>query len=69
MLKRIKYLPAETANCAVHILLGTLPVEAKLDIMVISLYVCVHHLHASREKAIVMRQLSLKAVMLVTHSK
>ena len=60
MLKRIQYLPAETANCAIHIILGTLPIESKLDTMVMSLYVRFLPLHASREKAIIMRQLSLK---------
>ena len=60
MLKRIQYLPAETANCALHILLETQPVEAKLDTMVMSLYVRVLHVHASKEKAIVIGQLSLK---------
>ena len=60
LLKRIQFLPRETATCAVHILLGTMPTEAILDTLVICLYVRVLHLHSSREKEIVARQLALK---------
>ena len=60
MLKRVQNLPNETANCATHILLGTLPVEAKLDSQVMGLFTRILHLQTSREKAIVLRQLSLK---------
>ena len=60
MLKRVQNLPNETANCATHILLGTLPVEAKLDSQVMGLFTRILHLQTSREKAIILRQLSLK---------
>ena len=55
LLKRIQFLPRETATCAVHILLGTMPTEAILDTLVVCLYVRVLHLHSSREKEIVAR--------------
>ena len=57
---RIQNLPTETACCAIHILLGTLPIEGILDAQVLGLFVRVLNLENAREKDIVIRQLAVK---------
>ena len=51
--RRIQSLPPETACCAIHILLGTLPIEGILDAQVLGLFVRVLNLENAREKDIV----------------
>ena len=58
--RRIQNLPQETACCAIHILLGTLPIEGILDAQVLGLFVRVLNLENAREKDIVIRQLAVK---------
>ena len=55
-------LPDETASCALHILLETLPLEAHLDTQVLSLFARLLHLPDSFEQEILCRQLSMKDI-------
>ena len=62
ILRRMQNLPDETASCALHILLGTLPLEAHLDTQVLSLFARLLHLPDSIEQEILCRQLSIKDI-------
>ena len=60
LLRRIQLLPQESASCAIHILLGTLPVEAFLDSKVLRLFGHILRLENTKEKEILWSQLALK---------
>ena len=62
ILRRMQNLPDETASCALHILLGTLPLEAHLDTQVLSLFARLLHLPDLIEQEILCRQLSMKDI-------
>ena len=60
LLRRIQLLPQESASCANHILLGTLPMEAFLDSQVLGLFGRTLRLENAKEKELIWRQLALK---------
>ena len=62
ILRRMQHLLNKTAGCALHILLGTLPLEAHLDRQVLSLFARLLHLLDSIEQEILCRQLSMKDI-------
>ena len=53
-------LPQESALCAFHILLRTLPVEAFLDYQVLGLLGCILRLKNAKKNDLLWRQLALK---------
>ena len=60
LLRQIQHLPTNTANEAIYLLVGALPVEAHLDIRILSLFNRVASLKHSKEWEIVRRQLAMK---------
>lgn len=62
LLRQIQHLPQNTANEAVYLLMGALPIEGHLDIRTLSLFNRVALLENSKEWEIIRRQLAMKDV-------
>ena len=60
LLKQIQHLPQNTASLAVYLLIGSLPLEAHLDLRVLSLFNRAVALKGSLERDILERQLAMK---------
>ena len=60
LLRQIQHLPVNTANEAIYLLVGALPIEAHLDIRMLSLFNRVASINNSKEWEIVRRQLAMK---------
>ena len=60
LLKHVQHLSANTANEAVYLLLGALPIEGLLDLRILSLFNRIALQDASKEWEILRRQLAMK---------
>lgn len=60
-LRYIQHLPPGTANAAVLLLTGTLPIEAIIDRKVLTAYVSMCRLENSKERDIIQRQIAMKS--------
>ena len=60
LLRQIQHLPQNTANPAVYLLLGALPLEGHLDLSILSLFNRAVAMVGSLERDIIERQLALK---------
>ena len=59
-LKRIQHLPESSANAACYLLLGVLPIQAQIDVKILTLFGSILRREGSLEREVAERQLAVK---------